>query len=204
MRGRLRWLLPASVVPVVALLAFGLTRDATVLPSALVGNEAPEFHLETVEGDTVRLEDLRGKVVVLNFWASWCIPCRTEHSVLLRASRAWPAEEVAVVGVVYQDSRPNARRFMERLGGEWPSGLDPASRTAIDYGVYGVPETFFLSADGRVAKKQVGPVTWELVRSTVDSLLAAREPAPGGRQERDAAEPHATAGGLSGGGEAAR
>lgn len=178
MRSRLRWLLPASVVPVVALLAFGLTRDATVLPSALVGKEAPEFHLETVAGDTVSLEDLRGKVVVLNFWASWCIPCRTEHAVLLRASTVWPAEDVAVVGVVYQDSRANARRFMERLGGEWPSGLDPASRTAIDYGVYGVPETFFLSADGRVARKQVGPVTWELVRTTVDSLLAAREVAP--------------------------
>lgn len=186
MRRRLRWLLPAAVVPVVGLLAFGLTRDATVLPSALVGKEAPAFHLETVEGDTVRLDDLRGKVVVLNFWASWCIPCRTEHSVLLRASRAWPAENVAVVGIVYQDSRPNARRFMEALGGDWPSGLDPASRTAIDYGVYGVPETYFLSADGRVARKQVGPVTWELVRATVDSLLAARDPVSGVREAEDA------------------
>lgn len=173
MRGRLRWLLPVSVLPVVFLLAYGLGRDATVLPSALVGSEAPEFRLQTLEGDTVRLADLRGKVVVLNFWASWCIPCRTEHPILVRVSETWPADEVAVVGVVYQDSRPNARRFMERLGGDWPSGLDPASRTAIDYGVYGVPETFFLSPDGRVAKKQVGPITWELVRTTVDSLLAA-------------------------------
>ncbi len=198
MRRKLRWLLPVSVVPVVLMLAYGLGRDATVLPSALVGSEAPEFRLETLEGDTVRLAELRGKVVVLNFWASWCIPCRTEHPILVRASETWSADEVAVVGVVYQDSRPNARRFMERLGGEWPSGLDPASRTAIDYGVYGVPETFFLSADRRVAKKQVGPITWELVRTTVDSLLAARSAEGGPREPSRPAEERPGAGAEAG------
>lgn len=181
MKGAGRWLLPLSVVPVVLLLAFGLSRDATVLPSALVGSEAPDFHLETIAGDTVSLDDLRGHVAILNFWASWCLPCRDEHPILVRASETWP-DDVVVAGVLYQDSRASALRFMQRLGGDWPSGMDPASRTAIDYGVYGVPETFFLSRDGRVARKHIGPITWEVVESAVDSLLSvpakpAAEPA---------------------------
>lgn len=173
MNGWKRWLVPAAAVPVLALLAWGLTRDARELPSAVVGKPAPEFRLETLEGDTLTLEEHRGRVVILNFWASWCIPCHQEHPVLLRAERTWPDDRVAVLGVVYQDSRSNARRFMERLGGDWPGLLDPGSRVAISYGVYGVPETYFLTPGGRVAKKHVGPVDWQLVRSTVDSLLAA-------------------------------
>lgn len=171
MKGAGRWLLPLSVVPVILLLAFGLSRDATVLPSALVGSEAPDFHLETIAGDTVSLDDLRGHVAILNFWASWCLPCRDEHPILVRASETWP-DDVVVAGVLYQDSRASALRFMQRLGGDWPSGMDPASRTAIDYGVYGVPETFFLSRDGRVARKHIGPITWQVVESAVDSLLS--------------------------------
>ena len=183
-RRALRWLLPALAVPVLLLLGFGLTRDARELPSALVGREAPDFRLETVAGDSLSLDDLRGRVAVLNFWASWCIPCRQEHPVLLRAAETYPSDSVVVAGIVYQDSRDNAARFMEALGGEWPSGLDPSTRTAIDFGVYGVPETFFLAPDGTVARKQVGPVTWEVVSGVVDSLLAAQpERAPAGTPE---------------------
>lgn len=153
-----------------ALLAFGLTRDAQELPSALVGKQAPSFRGETLAGDTLSSEELEGRVVVLNFWASWCVPCRQEHDVLQRAARTWPDSTARVVGVVYQDGRTAARRFMEELGGDWPSLMDPGSRIAIDFGVYGVPETYFLAPDGTVARKRIGPVTWELVRSTVDSL----------------------------------
>ena len=162
----------ATVVAVgfLALLGFGLTRDVQELPSALVGQPAPSFRGETLTGDTLSSESLDGEVVILNFWASWCIPCRQEHPVLVRATRTYPDSVARVVGVVYQDGRSSARRFMERLGGEWPSLMDPGSRIAIDYGVYGVPETFFLAPDGTVAKKHIGPVTWDLVTSTVDSL----------------------------------
>lgn len=169
----LPWLLPALAVPALLLLGFGLTRDARELPSALVDRPAPEFRLATLSGDSLGLAELRGRVTVLNFWASWCIPCRQEHDVLARTTRTYGADSVAVVGVLYDDSPANGRRFMEALGGEWPSVVDPGSRTAIDYGVYGVPETFFLAADGTVARKHVGPVSWELVRGVVDSLLAA-------------------------------
>lgn len=165
------WLPLALAVGFLGLLGFGLTRDARTLPSALIGDPAPSFRLATLEGGSLALEELAGKVVVLNFWASWCIPCRQEHPVLRRAERDYPDSDVRVVGVVYQDAPRSARRFMERLGGDWTSVLDPGSRTAIDYGVYGVPETFFLARDGTVAKKHIGPIDWEIVSTTVDSLL---------------------------------
>lgn len=172
------WLAALGALAFLGLLAFGLTRDARTLPSALVGRPAPPFQGETLEGDTLSLASLRGDVVILNFWASWCIPCREEHGVLRRAERRY-GDRARVVGVVYQDAPAAARRFMDRLGGDWPSVLDAGSRIAIDYGVYGVPETFFIGPDGRVVKKQVGPVTWDVVRSTVDSLLSAAEAGTG-------------------------
>lgn len=157
-------------VAFLALLGFGLTRDVQELPSALVGQPAPPFGGETVAGDTLSSGSLDGEVVILNFWASWCIPCRQEHAVLLQAERSFPDSVARVIGVVYQDSRSSARRFMREMGGDWPSLMDPGSRIAIDYGVYGVPETYFLAPDGTVAKKHIGPVTWDLVQGTVDSL----------------------------------
>lgn len=170
------WVAALLAAAFLGLLGFGLTRDARELPSALVGEEAPVASGETLSGDSLSLDGLRGEVVVLNFWASWCVPCRAEHGVLRRVERAYGGDGVQVVGVVYQDGRDAAVRFMERLGGEWPSLVDPGSRIAIDFGVYGVPETYFISPDGTVARKHVGPVTWDLVRSTVDSLLADTGP----------------------------
>ena len=171
------WTTAGFTLAFLGLLGFGLTRDVQKLPSALVGQPAPAFRAETLSGDSLGLSDLRGDVVVLNFWASWCIPCRQEHAVLRRAERDFRDRDARVVGVVYQDGRSAARRFMRDLGGGWPSLVDPASRIAIDFGVYGVPETFFLSRDGRVAKKHIGPLTWDVLQATVDSLLAG--PAPG-------------------------
>ena len=173
MRSWKGWAAIVAAAGFLALLGFGLTRDARQLPSALVGQQAPSFSAPTLSGDTLRSESLRGEVVVLNFWASWCIPCRQEHGVLRRAERRYADDEVRIVGVVYQDRPEAARRFMRQLGGDWPSILDPGSRVAIDYGVYGVPETFFLGPDGVVARKHIGPVTDEVLEGTVDSLLAA-------------------------------
>ncbi|MDT8435412.1 MAG: redoxin family protein [Gemmatimonadota bacterium] len=173
MRKHLTWILPLAAVPVLWLLLHGMGTDKFTLPSPLEGAAAPDFRLETMDGDTVDLADLRGKAVVLNFWASWCIPCRQEHDVLKLADRTYDPEDAVVLGVVYQDTEQNARRFLAQLGGDWTHLLDPTQRTAIDFGVYGVPETFFIGPDGQVAHKKVGPVTWDLVRPTVDSLVAA-------------------------------
>jgi len=168
-----RWLLPLAALPVLGLLAYGLTRNTYVLPSPLIERPAPDFRLTTLGGDSLALADLRGEVVVLNFWASWCLPCREEHPVLERLAADYAGSGVRLIGIVYEDTPENARRFLRRYGGGWPSLIDPESRVAIDYGVYGPPETFFLGRSGTIARKQIGPVNWELVRSVTDSLLAA-------------------------------
>lgn len=177
----------ATIAPLVALLGFGLGRDPKAIPSPLPGRAAPSFALAVLplaeDGvpaapDTVRLETLRGQVVVLNFWASWCLACRDEHSALSAAARAYRDRGVHVYGVLYNDREANGRRWIASMGGQdYPALVDARSRTAIDYGLYGVPETFFIARDGRVAYKHIGPVTDALMAEKLDALLA--EPAPG-------------------------
>jgi cytochrome c biogenesis protein CcmG/thiol:disulfide interchange protein DsbE len=163
---------PASAVPVVALLAWGLTRDANTIKSPLIGARAPDFALETSDGKPLRLADLRGKVVVMNFWASWCLACEAEHPFLVRAEQQYANADVQILGVVYQDTRSNAMRYMRERGGGWPNLMDPGSRVAIEYGVYGVPETFFIDRDGTIAYKQIGPVNRDILDTWIQRLLA--------------------------------
>jgi cytochrome c biogenesis protein CcmG/thiol:disulfide interchange protein DsbE len=165
-------LIPGAALPIVALLGYGLTRDPNTVESPLPGREAFEFRAATLNGDTLALSDLAGKVVVLNFYASWCVACIEEHIVFVEADHRYSADEFQMLGVVYQDSPENARRWMSEMGGTWPSLVDTNSRIAIDYGVYGVPETYFIDRQGRIAYKQIGPVSWPLMRAKVDSLLA--------------------------------
>lgn len=167
-----KMLLPAAALPVIALLGYGLTRDPNVVESPLPGREAFDFAAPSLEGDTLRLKDLQGQVVVLNFWASWCVACIDEHAVFVDAERRYADRPFQMLGVVYQDSPENARRWMRRMGGSWPSLIDPSSRIAIDYGVYGVPETYFIGKDGRIAYKQIGPVNRLLLSHWVERLLA--------------------------------
>ncbi len=180
MRTWWRWTLPLAAVPVLALLYWGLGQDQRRLPSALEGRDAPAFRLANLynPSDSVSLSDFEGKVVVLNYWASWCIPCIAEHPVLVRLREAYDPEEVALIGVLFQDTPENGMRFIEELGGEWPLVTDAGSRTAIEYGVYGVPETYFIGTDGVVALRHDLAVTWDLVEQKVDSLLVARATAP--------------------------
>jgi cytochrome c biogenesis protein CcmG/thiol:disulfide interchange protein DsbE len=175
-----------AVVPFVALLGYGLTRDPKEIPSPLPGRAAPDFALPvfaigdgSIPGpvpDTVRLASLRGDVVVLNFWASWCLACRDEHVPLVETARRYAGRDVHFFGVLYNDVPSNGLQWIRAMGGQsYPSLVDDRTRTAIDYGLYGVPETFFIGRDGRVAHKQVGPVTVALLEQKIDSLLA--EPA---------------------------
>jgi len=171
----------ASAVGILGVLTWGLGRDPYVLPSPLEAKSAPGFALpvmppvddgtDAAPRDTLRLSELRGKVVVLNFWASWCLACRDEHPVLLRGAKRFEERGVEFLGVLFQDRPGNARRWLEEMGAAYPTLLDPDTRMAIDYGVYGVPETFFLDREGRVAHKHIGPVTDSLVTSTLEALL---------------------------------
>jgi cytochrome c biogenesis protein CcmG/thiol:disulfide interchange protein DsbE len=131
-------------------------------------------------GDTVRLSGLEGKVVVLNFFASWCLPCRAEHAALSETALRYADKPVQFLGVLYNDEPSAGLRWISDMGGmAYPALVDRESRTAIDYGLYGVPETFIIQADGRVAHKEVGPVTHVLLQRVLDSLLAASKPAKG-------------------------
>jgi cytochrome c biogenesis protein CcmG/thiol:disulfide interchange protein DsbE len=175
--GRRRlWLVsvPLAVVLLLVtwLLAFGLGRDPNSYRNPLVGHRAPSFHLESADGTgSVDLRQLRGQVVVVNFWASWCNDCVAEHAALNAAWRRYRDQGVVVLGVVYQDTGANAERFMRDLGGDWPQVEDPGSRTALAYGVRGVPETFFISRSGRVAAQHSGAVTYELLARRISRLL---------------------------------
>ena len=146
------------LIGVMALIAVGFTRDPGRIASPLIGRVAPGFRLVSLVGTTVDLADLRGRAVVLNFWASWCIPCRDEAPLLRAAQERYATRRVAFVGIVYQDSAASAQGFVDRYGIAYPSLLDPDGRTALDYGVYGIPETYFVAGDGTIRAKQIGPL----------------------------------------------
>jgi len=177
-----RLVLPLAGLPIVALLAYGLTKDAKLVPSPLPGLPAPDFTLPSLSGDTLRLSSLRGKVVVLNFWASWCIPCLQEHPLLLAADERWRDQGLQIVGVVYQDTPNNARQWLSEQGGTWRHVLDPNSRLAIEYGLFGVPETYFIDKHGTIAYKHIGPVSADVLAKWITKLLAdsASTPTTGG------------------------
>ena len=161
----------------VALLAFGMTKDPGEIPSPLPGKAAPSFALQVLDqADKVDLAALRGEVVVLNFWASWCLNCRQEHSALSRVAKMYEGKGVRFYGVIYNDSPENATRWIAEMGGQsYPALVDDKARTAIDYGLYGVPETFFISKDGRVAYKQIGPANEEVLVEWIEKLSKETE-----------------------------
>lgn len=183
-----RVLIPISVVPLLLLLAYGFWTDPRYVPSPLIEKPAPPFTLSLFDGDPVSLEGLRGKVVVLNFWASWCFPaCYEEAPVLEAAWRAYKDQDVVVVGVNVQDTERAAREFMDRFRFTFPNGPDRGGRISIDYGVYGIPETFVLDKAGRIAYKHVGAVTAEVLSAQIESLLhqAPKADASTGGQDRE-------------------
>ncbi|HKW93726.1 MAG TPA: TlpA disulfide reductase family protein [Methylomirabilota bacterium] len=169
----LRWAIPLAVVPVLVLLAYGFRTDPREIPSPLVGRPASPFALTAFDGKPVALEALRGRVVVVNFWASWCYPaCYEEAPSLERAWNSYKDRGLVVVGVNFQDKDEPARRFLTQFGHTFPNAPDPAGRVSVDYGVYGVPETYFIDRQGRIRFKKVGPVTDELLKQQIEALLA--------------------------------
>ena len=175
MRHRWRWLLPLAAVPVLALLAYGFKLNPRDVPSPLVGRTAAPFSLTAFDGTPVELGALRGKVVVVNFWASWCNPaCYEEAPVLERGWRAYRERGVVVLGVDIQDTDEAAQKFINAFGLTFKNSPDRGGKISVDYGIYGVPETFFIDRAGRIHRKHVGAVTDEVFRETVEPLLAAK------------------------------
>jgi cytochrome c biogenesis protein CcmG/thiol:disulfide interchange protein DsbE len=150
----------AAVLPLVGVLLANIRHnpDPSLKRSPLVGRAAPAFTLPQVGGGPpLSLASLHGRPVVMNFWATWCVPCYQEHGVLLRGARQHGGS-VQFLGIVYEDEEQRVREFLAQEGGAYPSLMDASGRTAIAYGVYGVPETYFIDAQGRIAHKHVGPL----------------------------------------------
>jgi cytochrome c biogenesis protein CcmG/thiol:disulfide interchange protein DsbE len=166
MSGRLRLGAQAAAVAVVAallgLLIWKVAQGDSEVTTALSRGEtptAPAFTLERLDGKgDLALESLRGKVVVLNFWASWCGPCRDEMPLLQQASQRWRDRDVVFVGIDIDDLRSDARSFLERYGVTYANVYDGKSSTVGRYGVTGVPETYFVDADGKIRYRIAGPV----------------------------------------------
>ena len=158
------------VLPVVALLAFGFGHDPHAVPFALKDVEAPDFTLRTLDGEQIKLSDLRGKPVILNFWASWCEPCKYEHDMLQQASRYYgPA--VTFLGIVYQDQEENVRRYLTEHPSAYRHTLDPDTKVAIDYGVSGVPESYLVDAAGLIREKSPGVISADVLRGWLDKRV---------------------------------
>ncbi len=171
----------AVAVPLLGLLAYGFTLDAKYIPSPLIGRQAPPFALPLFDGGSVSLESLRGKVVFLNFWASWCVPCRAEARVLEAASLKYRDQGVVFVGIAIQDKEEDARAFLREFGVTYPNGRDASGRAAIDYGVWGIPETFVIDRAGRITYKHVGELGWATITARLDDALRGVASASEGR-----------------------
>jgi len=162
-----------AVVAVVAVLATGLGRDPSVPASPLVGRPAPDFTLAQLDGPPVTLSKLRGQVVVINFWASWCTECHTEQAALSSTWQQFRDAGVVVVGINFQDARDDARDYVRSAGVSYPVVVDADSRTALAFGVRGIPETFIVDGSGRTADRVIGPVDAAKLASQINSVLPA-------------------------------
>jgi cytochrome c biogenesis protein CcmG/thiol:disulfide interchange protein DsbE len=170
---RLRWIGVGVAVTLITVLGVavgrGLGRDATLVRSPLLGKPAPSFQLPGLGGGEVASSDYAGEIVVVNFWASWCVPCRQEAPELQAFAQRWDGQGVNVVGVVYNDSEAEATAFRDQYGLTYPQAMDPDGRTAIDFGVFGVPETYVIDGRGIVMAKLIGAVQ----RGTLDQVVSA-------------------------------
>jgi cytochrome c biogenesis protein CcmG/thiol:disulfide interchange protein DsbE len=160
----------AVALVVIALLGYSLVTG----PSAAlqVGQAAPEFQLTTFDGDTVSLGGLRGQVVVLNFFASWCNPCRQEAPDLQEAWREYEGRGVQFLGIAYKDAASKAQAFLAEFDATYPSALDPGSRVSRAYGVTGVPETYVIDQEGLLVRHVLGAVTAAQLRQEIDKALS--------------------------------
>ncbi|HEX9162494.1 MAG TPA: redoxin domain-containing protein [Thermoanaerobaculia bacterium] len=155
----------------VVVLFFGLGKDPQAIDSPLIGRPAPNFALREVgTGRTISLDEFKGRPVVLNFWATWCGPCWEEHPTLVANARAMQPG-VQFLGVVFQDNEDKIQKFLRDRGHAYPTVVDDAGKTAIAYGVGGVPETFFLDKTGKVVAKYTGPLDTGLLQANLQKAV---------------------------------
>jgi cytochrome c biogenesis protein CcmG/thiol:disulfide interchange protein DsbE len=154
-----------------AVFAVAFVRGTSSGPVTQLGRQAPAFSLERLGGGRASLDEFQGRPIVLNFWASWCVPCRDEAPMLTGLAADYADQGLIVVGIVYRDDSTKAIEFMRRYGQTYPGLLDPAQRTALDYGVFGIPETYFIDGGGVIRARQIGPLVRSQLGPAVETIL---------------------------------
>jgi cytochrome c biogenesis protein CcmG, thiol:disulfide interchange protein DsbE len=169
----LRYLVPLAIFALlVAFLYRGLSLDPKLVPSPLVGKPIPTFTLTRLDnpGVTISDADFRGKVTLLNVWATWCVSCRREHETLVQLAKTG---QVDIYGLNYKDNREDANRWLSRLGNPYvANAFDSDGRVGIDWGVYGAPETFIIDRQGIIRHKHIGPLTIDIINDEILPLVA--------------------------------
>ncbi|HTR58981.1 MAG TPA: DsbE family thiol:disulfide interchange protein [Casimicrobiaceae bacterium] len=167
-----RWSIPLAVfIVLLAFLWVGLGRDPREVPSPLIGKSAPAFRLAKLHapGETLSNTDLKGRVWLLNVWASWCVSCRVEHPLLVELAKS---NIVPVYGLDYKDDPEAGRGWLAKNGDPYTASIvDRDGRVGIDYGVYGVPESFLIDKSGVIRYKQIGPITSEALQEKILPLV---------------------------------
>lgn len=158
----------AIIAPVLWLFAFGFRRDAHYIKSPLLAKQATPFTVTLFDGRKVNLSDFRGKAVFLNFWSSWCPPCREEARDLEAAWRRVKDKNMVFLGVALQDTDNDSRAFLQEFGITYPNGKDESGRISVDYGTWGIPESFFIDPQGRITYKHVGGIRAALVTAKLE------------------------------------
>lgn len=157
-------------LPLLVFLAFSLGSNPRVIPSPLIGTVAPDFELTSLDGEVVRLSELRGQPILINFWATWCQPCIAEHPVLVDGARRYQGR-AHFLGVIYQDETDMIRRFIAARGGWGKTLEDPGVKVALSYGVYGAPETFIVDKQGVIVEKITGSTSRRQLDAVLGPLL---------------------------------
>ena len=171
-----RWLRLGIVVAIAALvvvLVLAFRRPPQDIRTGTVGKPAAAFTLQKLEGaGTLTFTPADGKVTIVNFFASWCIPCKEENPALVRVYERYRASDVVFIGVLYQDSRDSGLQYVHDNGVVWPTASDDDGRVAFSYGVFGIPETYFIGPDGVIAGRHIGPVDEATLVASIDKLRA--------------------------------
>ncbi|MDA0263567.1 MAG: TlpA disulfide reductase family protein [Chloroflexi bacterium] len=181
------WIMLGGGVPLAALIALlawasivtggnpgGLAVNSNFSEAEVDSGTARDFELELIgarAGETIRLSDLRGKVVMVDFWASWCQPCRIEAPILTKVYQEYQGQPVEFIGVDIWDSPGDAETFMQQESTPYPNGHDATGAIAVNYGVRGIPEKYFIAPDGSLVKKLSGPLTETVLRNTINEIL---------------------------------
>ena len=167
----LRIAVVVGLLGLVVTLALAFRRDPHDIRTGTVNKPAPAFTLQRLDGSgQVSLADLSGKVVVVNFFASWCLPCTQENPALVRVYERYRSSDVVMLGVNYQESHENGLAYVKRMGIAWTTVADDDGRVALSYGVFGPPETFFIGSDGVIAGRHIGPIDEETLVTAIEKL----------------------------------